>query len=631
MQTPQASGPEPGEAPKRRPGRPPKVRREGEPLPPAIAIAFERDMCTCTYAEMQERWANARDAAQKVGAIELATGTRWSTLVPETHNPLYYLAKNYFFDNARAQSNLFLYAPLHRDKLCKPLVAYVLDGATDLDGFLYLGSRDTYKSTFAGALAMWFLLRKKHLEGYDARVVLRHHKELLASKNLLRVKAKFQFHKRTRRFWNEYCPQIDPRTGAVPRDWGTKTEFTLPNASMSGEQAEASLRAIGMTSSDAGFHSDLDIGDDLVTEDHVNSKVIRDAAKAKYEAKQFTRDTVEGKEADFGTPYHLNDLWGSLIKANTEGEASYKVVIVPAKEDYCPREGCGHDEHAHVRVLDGEVKPQELLACTKCSCLENQMYNHPYRITEKFLAKRRQSEINRTGRDMMWWLQYQCRARMSGLVVADKTWIKYVDVSDLNSKAWRVILVDSAWKGMKNAGEGCAASIQVWAIERRGSLLLRTLIDGVHSRELTSLAGMNEIFRLIKKHGVSDVGIEEYGGYAFRTAFDAEATTRGVFVNQIEFASKQVNKNTRMATFMKEMQTGRVFVVKSCDPALLEAYVDQVLDFPQTNPNDDDALDCAAYVMDPAVQESYAPTFNTLAAGDQFVYQETRRTRHCAA
>ena len=57
------------------------------------------------------------------------------------------------------------------------------------------------------------------------------------------------------------------------------------------------------------------------------------------------------------------------------------------------------------------------------------------------------------------------------------------------------------------------------------------------------------------------------------------------------------------------MQAGRVFLCEGCDPDLLGAFKDQFENFPQIE--HDDALDCAGYSCDPAVNEQYVPAFDS--------------------
>jgi hypothetical protein len=583
---------------------------EGVPL----LICLERDLATLTADEIRARWtgANLEEAEKALGV------TLESLLV--NHNPLYYLAERMFFSNKTAKGNpKFLYAPYHRDRYCKPVMEYILGigefALRKYNGIVWLGPRDTYKSVFNhGVTPTWFAFRNKWLYDYDVRIVLRHHKEELAASNMQRIKDNLMHNAWARRVFAPFCPPDDVK------DWGKSTAFSLANADWGG-QAEDTWRALGVKASDTGYHSDLDLGDDLVTEDHGKSSKIREEARHKYRSKRYTIDPT-GKEVNTGTRYHAHDLWSIMIDSKVGQRELYKVISIKAIEDDCP--DC-HHQH-----LDEETGNTTIC---KCSCESKKILAHPFKLTGEYLSDRRQEEISRDGNDLYWHLQYQNNVRTSGLLIADKSWIREIRQSDVDPRSWRVILVDPAWKGTKNAGKGCAASIQVWAVERRGSILLYTLLDGVHSRELTSKDGEKEIFRLMEKYGTMDVGVEESGGYTFRTALEAEATSRGMVINLIEFASKQTAKHMRMTTFLKAMQAGRVFVAKECNEELREAWEGQVLDFPQLDEDDDDALDCAGYTQDSEVAESYAPAFNsTMARRGQAPQAEVaRRTRHCGS
>jgi len=572
---------------KRGRGRPKKNLPAGIPRGPATAveIALVRDLSTCTVDEIDKRW----DQAARVQA-EAALTLKWRELVPRDHQPIYFLAERCWFDNPEAKGNpAFLYAPLHRDQYCRPIANYLIGESAGIDGFLLLGPRDTYKSTFAGVVAMWYLLRQKHLYGLNARVVLRHHKLMMASKNLLRLKAKFRHHAWVRRYWEEFCP--DPKV----KDWGTRDEFTFPNAGFTGEQAEASVRAIGLTASDVGFHSDLDIGDDLVTDEHITSKATRDEAKMRYEAKQFTRDTVGGKEVNIGTRYHVNDLWAALEKANAEGDKRYLIVKIKAIADKCTV--CGCDEAAH-KSVDGPC-------LNHSGCLGARIYAHPHRLTKQFLEKKMQAELSRTGRVVLWYLQYQNEPMSTALVAANPAWIKRCSQKDIPDDAWPVITIDPAWKGTKNQGDGDDASIQQWFIANVGGLVHRYLADGVTSNELTSADGCREIVRLAKKYGTSDAAPEEHGGFAFRTALSNYSDEQGAPLNLIELKMKQTGKDQRIVAWLRELESGRIHICDECDPDTREKLIDQITEYPQVD--HDDAIDAAAYTCDPNIADAWVP------------------------
>lgn len=605
--------------PKPRRGRPPKYRPAAPVL--ALEVDWERDCCTCTFDEIQARW-----VAERRAAISRLKKVPWVELMTREHQFVYYLAERVWFANARAKGNPeFLYAPLHRDRYLRPITSYLLSD-TDDDGILVLGPRDTYKSTLAAALAQAHILRMKHVFNVDARDVITHHKFPLASRSVRRVAAKFRHHPYMRRYWLEYCPT------EKEKQFGTQFGFTLPNVEMTMDQGEDTLRALGATASDTGSHVDLRINDDLVTEEHITSKAVRDESKMRYEAAQFTRDTVGGKEVNFGTPYHVNDLWSTMIRSNVEGEARYRIMRIPAIGETCRTNvggmPCGHslEEHPEIHGV-----PLELAPCSKCACAAAEIYAHPYRLTKAFLEKKMQSELSRTGRVVLWHLQYQCQGKAESQVAADPTWLRMASQKEIPPEAWPVICVDPAWKGTANQGEGDSAAIQVWFLERRGGVIVRWLADGVISNELTSEDGMREIVRLMKQYGCEDVAPEMHGGYGFRTTLENYCTEKGVTVTVIDLKMKQTGKDQRITAWLRELQVGHVVLCNEAHPDLIDALTDQIRDYPQLD--HDDAIDCAAYSCDPNIAEAWAPRRTNTRIANILASRrapEAQRTRHCA-
>jgi hypothetical protein len=141
------------------------------------------------------------------------------------------------------------------------------------------------------------------------------------------------------------------------------------------------------------------------------------------------------------------------------------------------------------------------------------------------------------------------------------------------------------------------------------------------------LDGINEIFRLMRRHGVTDVAPEERGGHAFRQRLRNEGNSRGTHINVIDLKSMQTNKPQRIVSFLGEMQSLRVFISTDCEEQLKNAFLEQFEDFPQLD--HEDALDAAAYTCDPAIAEAYAPMFNTYAQGRTWRTQRREPiTRH---
>jgi hypothetical protein len=488
------------------------------------------------------------------------------------HNPIFFLACHTFFCNEIDGVPAYLrpeivYPPLHRDRFCKEFSDYLLSPSGGDQGLLVLAQRDSLKSTFSqNAVPLWYFLRMAELYDRYARIALLHFKEIQASINLVSLKNQCITNPWMKRTWPERC---------TDRDFGTKTEFTFPNVPTIGAR-EHSVIARGLGASLVGMHFDLICFDDLVEESHRTSKALRDDTAAKYDAVQYTLDTIRGKKIHTGTPYHPMDQWGKMTKAQEEAEKKneriYRIVRIPAIDK------------------DGTL-------------------SFPTRHTREFLAAKRQEEVDRSGNDDFFQLQMLCELRSTRMLACDPSWLRFVPLKDVPPGGWRVIIVDPAWKGTKNSGEGDSASIQVWELYRHGPWIVKYLLDGVHSNELTDRDGKNEIFRLMRHWGVQDVAPEEIGTHAFRTSLADEANTRGVFMNVIDLKHANVNKPQRITAFFSEMQAGRVFIAEECEPNLVRHFKDQFFNYPQVD--HDDAVDCAAYTLDPAIADSYAPYFNT--------------------
>lgn len=547
-----------------------------------------RDLCTCTEEEMRGRWIEP-EAQEVINRLD-PKGFEGRL---KDHNPIYFIAERVYFNN-KINNPRFLYAPTHRDKLCKRLLAYALSNGDD-KGFLCIMARSSFKSTFMhGILPLFLVLRAWRFGQDEIRIALIHQKEKQASANMLRLKRKTLGHPFMKENWPEFCSD---------KDYGTKTEFTWKCYSQAGEVAENAVMACGITADLTGFHFDHMFFSDLVVKEQRKSRTLRESTKMYYDAMMYTLEFGTGKKWHDGTPYHPSDLWCSMIKANVEGKKIYDLFVLGAIEE--------------VEQADGTFKDELTL---------------PIRHSWKILDDLRQEEISRTGNDDLFYLQMLCKVRTPRTAATRPEWLRTCKYEEIDRGAWPVIVIDPAWKGTKNSGEGDSAAIQVWFYERRGSLVLKFLVDGRHSNEMTDAEGKAEIFRLMKKWGVIDVAPEEFGGYAFREALRNESATRGLPINVIDLKSRQQGKHQRISTFLGDVQYGRVFICEECPREVREPFEEQYNDYagPETLDHDD-ALDCAAYTADEAIAAVFVPRMNRAAFMRQRKTEPVeRRTRHCA-
>jgi hypothetical protein len=207
--------------------------------------------------------------------------------------------------------------------------------------------------------------------------------------------------------------------------------------------------------------------------------------------------------------------------------------------------------------------------------------------------------------------------------------LRFCKLANVPEDSWRVIVVDPAWKGTKNAGEGDYAALEAWAFERRGSLVLRYLLEVVRSNEFTSLDGEREIFRMLDKWGTIDAAIEHDEGDAFLTNMENSSVSRGLPLNLIKLRTRRTSKPERIVTFLRSVQAGQVFITEECEGK--QYFIDEYESFPQLD--FDDVLDAAAYTSDPAIQEEWTPVFNKKARQpwNRREQVEPDKSRYCGA
>lgn len=563
-------------------------RIETTPAQKELLREFARDLSVCTQDEILARWSQReRDALE-----EAAPGQFKRRL--KNHNPIYYLAEQVFFDNTTKMEverrKKFLYAPLHRDKLSAEDVRYYFAEPEETAGHLLLMMRGSYKSTFRhGVVPLWITLREFYLNNYHAKIGLIHQLEDKAISNLIRLKSKALAHPWFKSTWPEFSSD---------KDFGTKKELTWPCVPDVKYAAEPSIIARGIGADLTGYHFDHIFFSDLVVAKHITSQQERTMTKKRHDATMYT--ILSGKPWYDGTRYHPRDLYADMIDAKDDetGESMYRVFQLKAEEE------------------DGTL-------------------NLPHKYPKKTLDNMQRKEISRSGNDLLFHLQMNCNVYSTHAVASDIRWLRDTELLKVKRGGFRVITVEPAWKGTDTFGKGDFASIQVWNLIRKGSVIEYTLIDGVHSNSLTDDEGITNILKLARRYNVKHAAPEERGGKSFRQRLKNESLSNGWPLVVIDLQSMQTGKDQRMAAFVGQAQAGRVYVCKDCNPALRAAFIDQFGDFGQLE--HDDALDGAAYVCDPVMSEYYSPHFGGYAEDEDSFFAEDDYgmltydpyTRHC--
>jgi hypothetical protein len=375
---------------------------------------WARDLSTLTAEEIRAKWGRSECEALN-HALQRARQPLFEDQLVN-HNPIYFLAERLYFDNVADQPE-FLYPPLHRDGLSASLLEYLLSPVGQYSGHLTIIQRDSFKSTFHHGVGPWFVaLRAWNTGKVLPRQLLCHQKEPQASANLMRMKDKARFHRWLRATWPEFC---------TTEDFGTKLKFNFPCRPENLGYSEHNIHAGGIQADYTGLHFDHVWFSDLENEDHINSKVVRDDVRQKYDSLMYIVDMKSGKKIHDGTPYHINGLWMRFQR----------------------------DKKLHMFWQGAH--------------LDDGTLSHPHRHSEEVLKAIQQKELDTSGTDDLYWLQMECKPKHSRVIATDPAWIQFIDPQEISPESWRVITVDPAWKGTKNAGEGDSASIQVWGLEYR--------------------------------------------------------------------------------------------------------------------------------------------------------------------
>ncbi len=545
---------------------------------------FVRDKSTRTERELRAEWEDQRDQLGLAKAASIVSGDPVDEQFFEKactgHNPIYFVARSAWFDNEPRR----LFRPFHMP-LCDELLGARLAKPNDRSGTVLLGPRDSYKTTFThGAFTQFDALRCYHVENREPRTLLLHHKEDQASQNLKRLRKKSVESDWLKYYWPEMCAESD---------WDTSTELDWPRKKH-GIIAETNVKAAGLGQKMTGFHYDLVLGSDLVTEEHLMSSIIRGEAIFRYAASRFTLDSETGREICDGTRWHIHDLWGKNLasEGKLDGNTFYRYK-------------------RWIRGAGGKRAGKPLA--------------FPIRLSEEFLERRYAEIVDSTGNDLLWWLQYQNEVKSARQTVCDPEAIRHCSVEAVPVGLPVVILCDPAWKGGKNFGLGCDAAIGAFALERRGGTSRFYMLETVVSNEMSSTEGVDEICRLARRWAAYDIGIEESGGYAFRTAVEEACSDRDIPVALVDFKTRNVGKNDRISTFLRHVEAGRFFAVEGCGN--MDVFNKQVEDFPQADPVD--MLDMAAYLADPNVIALAAPPAQYGSRAAVMGGQYQRRTRHC--
>lgn len=199
------------------------------------------------------------------------------------------------------------------------LYSFPLSGKTarapDKRRIILLAPRTSFKSSLCKAYIVWRLLRKPRL-----KIMVANYNEVKTENYLKEVDGLFA-RAELRAVFGDWTPNGKPITEKATWNKREKqlfdpyTEQLVPFTNM------PNILGVGLGSSVAMYHPDLFIGDDLVTDDNVDSD---DALEQPKEFIAAIEPCVNpgGEICLNGTRYHFNDLYGKVIT-----ETNYDVML----------------------------------------------------------------------------------------------------------------------------------------------------------------------------------------------------------------------------------------------------------------------------------------------------------------
>ncbi len=522
---------------------------------------IEQDLCVLTGPRLLAKYGDPT-SSKYLSFVEIVGEEPAATAI--SHNPFWYYLQQVWFDK-----------PVGRALLCKPhrdladrLLKFALGEYDEKDGFHYEFPRRGLKSTILEGFADWIPKFHKINDGIDISVLYTHNVEKKATRRLSLIKHKNRKHK--------YIKDVFPLWVIPDGEWGTKSEWSWPTRDQDTSVAEESMTAMSAAAKKAGDGYNYKLLDDWEDEDSRSSPVIREEISACYDQLRALKAVPFSREVSEGTPYCLNGLYRPMVEAkHADGTLRYEVFRVPALDD-------------------------------------NDQPNFPGipALTVEGLAKERANEIQRTGSDIFWYLQYQLEPRLTGTQAMEWAWWRELTPAEFQKKFARLprlrcIYVDSAWKGSEKQTKGDATSIQVVDTYQIAASTERVILDHVWSREMTSDEGAEEICRLMKKWGTTYYAIEQAGEDTFYGVMKVVSRSRFIYPTKIDLKGwTKKKKEQRISAVAGAARMGAVYYLAGLPE--LDTFKQEVGDYPE-NRRSPNCLDAFANSFAETVVRGWVP------------------------
>lgn len=495
-------------------------------------------------------------------AIEDVVGGDFDETV-EKHNPIWYLLLSCWFDNDPD----LLYEPAHRRILCRDLATFYLeDIAQEFSGYIVLWPKNLFKTTIGLAFVQFYLMRERLVLEKDPRVVIEHHKEEYAFRNLGKLKEKFQAHAWMAKRFPEFC---------YKKKFGLVGQFDLKNRKNSDKGSSGSIEpscyACSVGTVVAGWKFDLRFCDDIVTEEHAKSATLRSDLVQRYEVGRNMLDVGKSKELVMGHRWHTEDHYGTMSTAvRANGRKMYASSIRSLLND---REDA-----------------------TLC----------PNRYSVDAAKKLREDEILRTGSDYNYWAVRQNNPRRAAKVKFDSNWYVWFSRSDPKwhkfvFRTMKVIIMDTAHKDEDTKGGGDKTVIQCWAFDWIDGLIHKYCMDQEMSDEWDVFEAGRECGLMARKWRSELIFAEEVGQKSSLITMEREARRVNFTGSVNRLKGTKRSKKDRARALFGEYRAGRIHIYDKLP--YLEEFKTSHETWTEGTKHGDDEVDCAAHTCDEAVVE----------------------------
>lgn len=414
---------------------------------------------------------------------------------------------------------------------------------------IYLMPRGHLKTTcitVAGSIFAliqdWFTLPSgKKVRGQNLRILIGNAKLENAIDIVADIKHVFTSNEFFAWLFPEYIPDETWIKGRGIGKW-TQERIDLPCSKLAGRK-EGNIQVISTGASKVSKHYDIIKLDDVVNDENIDTKILRDKTESWYKNMlQLRNDPITSIVEIVGTRWHYDDLYGRLI--NKELARRNK-----AKED-------GKD-----------VVPVYLIYRRKAK--EDGEPIWPERFTSEELDRLKYEELGA--------YKYSCQYDNDPVPEEDakfqRNHIKFIDNLDIPTNVVNFAAVDMADEDTTN---GDFYVVTIGSFDVVGKMYIREIIRGRFSQ----FEFLNKVYNACLRWKPVRVGVETTGFQkGILRGYKAQANKNGWFIPWVEINRGKTSKFTRTIGLQPRVERGDFYIEENIPN--LEWAIEEMITFPK--------------------------------------------------